>query len=430
MKRMVFAGMALVALVMTPGLALASNSLLAGIFDGTEDVMDRVSGTCFGSEQLSYQDVGTFQVSAGGDYWVYDAIDYTGVDVVALIYDGQFDPDSPLLNLITFPGIDFAQLVSLVGGHEYRLVVQRFCANNETKWAHGEKGAWAVTFSGPGNVVSPSVRTVPEFTEGAFTNSDPTATTDCSSAAQYHVSGPINVSVSGTYYFQDVLQESSLGVDVCVQVYSAPFDPNNPNANRVLNNSGFGELDFDERINLEAGQDYYFVAQPWGSSSLGEYFYVLAPPAPFRINKALAGAWFNPQTNGQGVFVDVYDARNQMFVGWYTFDLSRPVDGTAQLGEAGHRWLTGLGAISGGEASLDVYLARGGAFDAVDPPIDDPQTVVGSMSLEFTDCLTGTLEYDLTTPVVSGQIPLQPLADDHVELCESIVEVPGMPGPL
>ena len=52
------------------------------------------------------------------------------------------------------------------------------------------------------------------------------------------------------------------------------------------------------------------------------------------------------------------------------------------------------------------------------------------MSLEFTDCLTGTLDYDLTTPVVSGQIPLQPLADDHVELCESIVEVPGMPGPL
>ena len=81
-------------------------------------------------------------------------------------------------------------------------------------------------------------------------------------------------------------------------------------------------------------------------------------------------------------------------------------------------------------ASLDVYLARGGVFDAPEPAIDDPQTVVGSLDIDFSDCITATADYALTQPVVSGQIPLQPLTFDHVELCESFSDVPGMPGPL
>lgn len=422
MKRMVCAGMAFLALLVSPVAALASNSVLAGVFDGSEDAMAAMPGTCSDGLTLGYQDAGTFEVSASGEYIVQDVIDYEGADVVVLIYDGPFDPESPASNLVTQPGIDFYDFIQLVAGRQYRMVVQHYCFKNE--------GAWAVAFSGPGNVSSPLIRDIPEFTEGVFSNTDPVASTRCSSSAPYHQSGPLQVSTSGTYYFDDVLENAVGGVDVCVHVFTAPFDPENPDANRVDDNEGFGYLDIDGTIDLAAGTDYYIVTQPFGSAAFGDYFYVLAPPGPFRISKALAGAWFNPQTNGQGMFIDVYDNRNQMFVGWYTFDLGRPVDGTAQLGEPGHRWLTALGPISGNQASLDVYLARGGAFDSVSPPIDDPQTIVGSMEVEFSDCLTGTVNYTLTTPDVSGTIPVQPLADDHVEFCQAVVEVPGMPGPL
>lgn len=417
------AGMVLLLALTAPATSMAANTVLSDVFDGSENKTDPLPGSCEGKVQLGYQDVGTFQVSADGTYMLFDAFNINGADVTALVYGGAFDPANPENNLLTPNGVDTYGFVELFAGTDYRLVVQQWCENSE--------GAWAVTFSGPGNVTSSVVRNVPDFTEGLFGNDDPRATTQCATDAQYHESEPVQVSTTGTYYYTDILIESD--VDVCLQIYSAPFDPNNPNANRVAPNSASDFLLLDDfgSIDLEAGKDYYFVTQPLGSAILGsgEYFYVFAPPAPFRISKALAGGWFNSQTNGQGMFIDVYDDRNLMFLGWYTFDLSRPVDGTAELGEPGHRWLTGFGALDGATANLDVYLAQGGVFDAADPPIGD-QTVVGSMTVEFTDCMTGMVDYSLTTPVVSGQIPLGPLADSHVALCESLVNVPGMPGPL
>ena len=79
---------------------------------------------------------------------------------------------------------------------------------------------------------------------------------------------------------------------------------------------------------------------------------------------------------------------------------------------------------------LDVYLARGGAFDSTTPAIEMPQPIVGSLTVEFEDCISGTVTYALTDPVVAGEMPIVPLAGDHVELCESLTGGPGMPGPL
>jgi hypothetical protein len=420
MKRNRLTIAALVALLMLPSAAFATNTVLSGIFDGTESRTDPLPGACGGTGLLGYQDSVIFQVSADGTYMVFDVFNVFGADVTPLVYEGTFDPDNPAIGLLTPDGIniDSFNFVDLIAGVNYNLVVQHWCDNVE--------GAWAVSLSGPGNVTADNVRTVPGMTQGLFSDSDPVAETDCTNtgqSTQYQQSGPVNVALTGTYYYTDVLIESD--IDVCLQVYTAPFDPANPNDNRVGN-----PLDDFSTIDLVAGQDYYFVVQPLGVADIGEYFYVLAPPAPFRINKALAGAWFNPETNGQGFFIDVYNNSNQMFAGWYTFDLSRPVDGSAELGEPGHRWLTALGPFDGQEANLTVYLAKGGAFDSTTPPIDNPQTVVGTMTVEFTTCKTGQVDYALTTPVVSGQIPVQPLANEHVELCESFNQVPGMPGPL
>lgn len=403
------------ALVM-PGVALATNTVLSGEFDGSETRIAPLPGTCNTDTPLAHQVAGTFQVAASGTYLVFDIFNFAGVDITAMIYEGGFDPNSPN-SPITPIGVDYKEDISLTAGVEYTLVVQNWCQSVE--------GAWALAFSGPGNVTSDLVRNLPQNTEGLLSDSDGVASTDCNTAGYYKQAGPVQVQASGDYYYTDILVDYD--VDSCLQIYDAPFDPANPRANRVGN-----ELDDFGVVALEAGKDYYFVVQALEGtlSQVGEYFYVLAPPAEFRINKALAGGWFNTETGGQGFIMDVYDNLNQMFLGWYTFELSRPEDGTAQLGEPGHRWLTAFGTIDGPVGELDVYLARGGVFDSSSPAIETPQPIVGSLTVEFEDCISGTVTYALTDPVVAGEMPIVPLAGDHVELCESLTGGPGMPGPL
>lgn len=410
------------ALLMAPVTAFAANTVLTDTFVGGEARMEPLPGTCGGNDHLAYQDTGSFQVSATGSYTMYDAlylgnIIHNGVDIVAYLYDGAFSPDAPTDNLLTPLGIDEFDTVNLQGGNAYTLVIQQYCQH--------EEGAWAVTLSGPGNATSGSTAIVPDWTEGLFSDDDPVANTDCGNS-QYRVTEPVQVSVTGTYSYADVWFYE---VDACLQVFSAPFDPSNPTANRVATSNPSGAfLDDWGTVDLEAGKDYYFVVQPFDSPATGEYFFVLAPPAPFGINKALAGAWFNPDTDGQGILLDMYDDRNEMFAAWFTYDLERPVDGTAQIGEPGHRWLTAFGSFDGASANLDIYWAEGGAFDSSQPPVE--QTKDGTMMIEFDDCSNMTVDYDLGISGVTGQVPMTTLSDNHVSLCQSYTRKPGEPGPL
>jgi hypothetical protein len=414
-------------LMMAPGVLMAANTVLTGSFVGGEPRAEPLPGTCGGDRQLAYQDTGTFTVSANGDYVFYDFLYIqNGVSIGANIYSGGFNPSDPEAGLLTPLGLDETVVVSLQPGTEYTLVVQQYCDNTE--------GAWALSATGPGNVTSARSVVVPGWTEGVFSNNDPVATTQCTSG-QYQATDAVQVSADGTYYMFDSWSWTGAVTtteDVCVQVYSAPFDPQNPTANLVATSRGGDEnfLDDWDRVELEAGKDYYFVIQPYDGSATGEYYFVLAPPADFDINKALAGAWFNPDTDGQGILLDVYDDRNQVFAAWFTFDLERPVDGTAQIGEPGHRWLTAFGSFEGATADLDIYWTRGGAFDASEPPIEKPQLQDGSMTIEFSDCLNMTVDYDLGSSGVVGQVPMIASSGDHVELCESFTKRPGEPGPL
>ena len=410
------------ALLIAPVTVFAANTVLTGTFAGGEERLAPLPGTCGGSDPLAYQDTGAFQVSATGSYVLYDALYlgntvHNGVDIVAYLYEGGFNSNAPTDNLLTPFGIDEFETIDLQGGAEYTLVIQQYCQH--------EEGAWAITLSGPGNATSGSTAIVPDWTEGLFSDDDPVVNTDCGNS-QYRESGPIQVEVAGTYSYSDVWFYE---VDACLQVFSEPFNPSNPTANRVAtSNSAGAYLDDWGTVDLEAGKDYYFVVQPFESTSTGEYFFVFAPPAPFGINKALAGAWFNSDTDGQGILLDVYDDRNEMFAAWFTYDLERPVDGTAQIGEPGHRWLTAFGSFDGASADLDIYWAEGGAFDSTEPPVT--QTADGSMMVEFTDCSNMTVDYDLGSSGVVGQVSMVTLSDNHVGLCDSYTKKPGEPGPL
>jgi hypothetical protein len=401
------------ALLVQGGTAWAVNTLLSGEFDGSEPVTAQLPGNCGGSGVLAYQVTAPWQVTASGRYTVTDANSFTVVDVTALVYRGTFDPDAPLANLETPAGVDVADVADLSAGVSYVLVVQTWCADRE--------GTWTVTFSGPGSVNSVAAVNPPEWTAGEFTASDPQTVSACGSS-QYRQTGPLRVSRDGTYYYWDVSEY--FDVDMCLQIYSAPFDPANPAANRVGD-----AMDFFGTVELEAGRDYWFVTQPLDLAQEGEFFYVFAPPAPFRINHALAGGWFYPPTSGQGFLLDVFDTRNELFVAWFTYDLLRPDEGvSALIGDPGHRWLTAQGPFSGNRAELPIYWSRGMIFDSPTPAVEVESD--GSMSIEFYDCHEGLVSYDLGSAGVRGEVPIQRLADDAAALCESLIAGPGKPGSL
>jgi hypothetical protein len=91
------------------------------------------------------------------------------------------------------------------------------------------------------------------------------------------------------------------------------------------------------------------------------------------------------------------------------------------LGEPGHRWLTAQGPYAGDTATLSIYLTEGGVFDAADPPASNDGIADGTMTLKFADCTEGIVTYELTSPSISGEIPIQRIANDNVSLCEALV---------
>lgn len=395
--------------------AWSKNTLLGGMFKGDEPAIISLSGwePCQGP--LGYQQI-RFQVSAKGDYQLHHALDNLyglgAVGVFTQVYRDAFNPAAIGQNVVI--GRDYYRYL-LDSGVTYILVVQQGCGNQE--------GPWAIWFNGPGVVSSQSVLAVPDVFEGRFTSSDPTMSSECSPFAKshYHQSGPIRVSRDGPYYFSDTSMKWSIGV--CLQVYTAPVNPANPNANRV-GYATYGQ----PRIELEAGRDYYFVTQNIGGQTLGDFLYVLAPPAPFRMNSGLAGSWYNPQTPGQGFFLGIYERINQVFLAWFTY-----ANAPSAEGDFAHRWMTALGPFDGTSAQLDIDWTANGAFDAALP---EPERFRdGAMHLEFSDCSSGEIRYAWdgdgdSRPAASGVIPIRRIADDALALCESLYRTPGVPGPL
>jgi hypothetical protein len=245
----------------------------------------------------------------------------------------------------------------------------------------------------------------------------------------FQQSGPHQVSRGGTYFYTDISFFFDPQVDMCLHIYSTPVDVGNPEQNRVATLDDFGPVE------LEAGQDYWFVTQPFvlvpdNEPQSGAFFYVFAPPAEFRLNTAMGGSWVNSTiVSNQGFLMEVFDNINQIFLAWFTYDLMRPDPSvTGEIGDPGHRWLTAFGPFEGNTAMLDIEWSTGGVFNSGEPATT--QTVDGTVQLNFTDCMTGTVTYDLGASGDTGVFPIQRIALDSVPLCEELTEGPGMPGPL
>lgn len=143
----------------------------------------------------------------------------------------------------------------------------------------------------------------------------------------------------------------------------------------------------------------------------------------FQINAGLNDAWFNPATNGQGFLITVFPTIKQVFLAWFTYDTERPPENVeAALGERGHRWLTAQGPYDGDTATLSIYITEGGVFDASEPAAANDGIPDGTMKIEFADCTQGLVTYEISSPSVSGEIPIQRITNDNIAFCESLLD--------
>jgi hypothetical protein len=141
---------------------------------------------------------------------------------------------------------------------------------------------------------------------------------------------------------------------------------------------------------------------------------------PIEINSGLNDAWYNPATSGQGFFINIFPDNNLVFLSWFTFDTTRPPGSVAyQLGDPGHRWLTAQGTYDLGVADLSIFLTSGGIFDNGAPAATTDPTPYGTMTLTFSDCNNGLVEYNLPSLNESGSIAITRVSAENVAACEA-----------
>ncbi len=135
----------------------------------------------------------------------------------------------------------------------------------------------------------------------------------------------------------------------------------------------------------------------------------------FAINQGISGSWFEPATSGQGFLIDVDPTIDFIFVAWFTYNDGENVKA---IGSPDQRWFSASGNYSGNGANLPIFVSSGGVFD-------DPQSTTtkqdGTMNISFSDCGSGTIQYNIASAGLSGTIPIQRALPGTAMLCEALI---------
>ncbi len=121
----------------------------------------------------------------------------------------------------------------------------------------------------------------------------------------------------------------------------------------------------------------------------------------------LSGAWYDPNTSGQGILIDVSPSQSTLFGAWYTFAATSPTPYSSQ------RWFTiqTNDYVSGSRtANAKIYVASGGSFNDVDQVITQE---VGDATIKFDSCNQMTLTYLFSSGELAGSagsIEMTPVA--------------------
>jgi hypothetical protein len=129
-------------------------------------------------------------------------------------------------------------------------------------------------------------------------------------------------------------------------------------------------------------------------ADVAAYIATSTKSAPDLDQQGLTGSWYDAPESGQGIEVEVYPdlvtAGTGLVSGaWFTFDAGTPGGADRQ------RWYIFSGNAVRGAASMPITIGQniGGNFDA---PPTTASTVVGTGTLTFTSCTSGSLAYTFT----------------------------------
>lgn len=118
-------------------------------------------------------------------------------------------------------------------------------------------------------------------------------------------------------------------------------------------------------------------------------------------NYLLSGAWFDPNTSGQGFFFDVNPAITTLFAAWYTY----APNGAAIGGGASQRWYTiqDNGFIPGtlSKSGLAIYETTGGTFNMSGGATAG--SPVGTANILIQSCTSIALSYSFTGGTNAGK---------------------------
>ncbi|RFF28847.1 MULTISPECIES: family 16 glycosylhydrolase [unclassified Wenzhouxiangella] len=115
--------------------------------------------------------------------------------------------------------------------------------------------------------------------------------------------------------------------------------------------------------------------------------------------------------HGQGLTFDHMPFADLLFVAWFTYIDAAATDsseGIDRIGAVDNRWLTASLDVDGDIASGPLYASTGGHFDAPAQPGQE-SVEVGSMTIEFSDCDRGVVQYTIDDPELAGEFPIIPL---------------------
>ena len=126
------------------------------------------------------------------------------------------------------------------------------------------------------------------------------------------------------------------------------------------------------------------------------------------VDFSYSGYWFDPETSGQGLFVELNRTSETSFMGWYTY----ATDG-ASLGIQGQRWYSLQGHFVPGARTLPltVYQTTGTVIrdDWGSPVLVSETRTLGTATATFFDCHTARLTFTFTqgsNAVLSGETNL------------------------
>jgi hypothetical protein len=127
------------------------------------------------------------------------------------------------------------------------------------------------------------------------------------------------------------------------------------------------------------------------------------------INVGHAGAWYNTETPGQGLMIDIEPTGQSIFLAWFTYTDSQ-LDTPNQ-----QHWYTGQGEYSGDIAYLGLYETLGGEFDGLKEPVTKS---VGRLALSFSDCNQAFFAFEIDANGREGEMLLQRAIPDSGAVCE------------